>query len=58
VLFNIPLNDDKQPFGGNEKEYRFLFNGKFVIDTMEPAYNSIPSREGNELFIKLIKREI
>ena len=56
VLFNIPLNDDKPPFGGNEKEYRSLFEAKFIIDTMEPAYNSIPQRTGNELFINLIKK--
>lgn len=58
VLFNIPLNDDKPPFGGNEREYRSLFEEKFIIDKMETAYNSIPQRTRNELFIKLIKREI
>ncbi|MGB3343918.1 MAG: methyltransferase domain-containing protein [Aequorivita sp.] len=55
VLFNIPLNDDKPPFGGNEQEYRFLFEEKFIIEKMEIAYNSIPQRAGNELFIKLVK---
>lgn len=57
VLFNIPLNDDKPPFGGKEGEYRSLFEEKFIIDKMETAYNSIPQRQGNELFIKMIKRE-
>lgn len=56
VLFNIPLNKDKPPFGGNEMEYRTLFKGKFQIDKLEEAYNSIPPRKGNELFIKLIKK--
>ncbi len=56
VLFNIPLNDDKPPFGGNEQEYRSLFEKKFEIDKMEMAYNSIPPRAGNELFIKMIKK--
>ncbi|HLW32726.1 MAG TPA: methyltransferase domain-containing protein [Aequorivita sp.] len=55
VLFNIPLNDDKPPFGGNENEYRDLFKSKFEIDIMETAYNSIPQRAGNELFINLVK---
>lgn len=55
VLFNIPLNDDKPPFGGNEKEYRSLFEEKFTIEKMEMAYNSIPQRAGNELFIKMIR---
>lgn len=55
LLFNIPLNEDKPPFGGNEKEYRSLFEEKFIIEKMETAYNSIPPRAGNELFIKLVK---
>lgn len=55
LLFNIPLNNDKPPFGGNEKEYRPLYEGKFIIEKMETAYNSIPERAGNELFIKLRK---
>ncbi len=57
VLFNIPLNDDKPPFGGNENEYRSLFEKKFTIDKLELAYNSIPPRAGNELFIKMINGE-
>ncbi|WP_034259493.1 methyltransferase domain-containing protein [Aequorivita capsosiphonis] len=51
LLFNIPLNNDKPPFGGNEQEYRSLFEESFIIEKMETAYNSIPSRAGNELFI-------
>lgn len=50
LLFNIPLNADKPPFGGNEAEYRNLFEGKLVIQQMEKANNSIKPREGNELF--------
>ncbi len=56
LLFNIPLNDNKPPFGGSEREYRSLFEEKFIIDEMETAYNSIPPRAGNELFIKMRKR--
>ncbi|MCW5518834.1 methyltransferase domain-containing protein [Aureitalea sp. L0-47] len=56
LLFNIPLNEDHPPFGGNEEEYRRLFSEKFEIDIMHTAYNSIPQRAGNELFIKLIKK--
>ena len=55
LLFNAPLNEDHPPFGGNEEEYRKLFSEKFEIDIMHPAYNSIPQRAGNELFIKLLK---
>ncbi len=56
VLFNIPLNVDKPPFGGSESEYRPLFEDKFLIVKMETAYNSIPQREGNELFIKMTRK--
>lgn len=57
LLFNIPLNEDHPPFGGNEKEYRKLFEQKFDIEIMETAYNSIPARAGNELFIKMQKNK-
>ena len=53
LLFNIPLNSDKPPFGGNEIEYRKLFSENFKISMMQVAYNSIPQRTGNELFFKL-----
>lgn len=56
VLFNIPLNADKPPFGGNKSEYQSVFQEKFIIETMEPAYNSIPQRAGNELFIIMRKK--
>lgn len=53
VLFNIPLNDDRPPFGGNQEEYKQLFSDYFDIQKMETAYNSIPERKGNELFVKM-----
>lgn len=56
LLFNIPLNNDKPPFGGNKKEYISLFEEKFKIEIMETAYNSISQREENELFFKLRKK--
>jgi SAM-dependent methyltransferase len=56
LLFNIPLNMDAPPYGGSAAEYRKLFKGKFFIERMETAYNSIAPRQGNELFIKLIKK--
>lgn len=56
VLFNIPLNQDHPPFGGHEKEYRRIFKDLFEIEIMETAYNSIPPRAGNELFIKMKKK--
>ncbi|SRX55190.1 methyltransferase domain-containing protein [Aequorivita sp. CIP111184] len=56
LLFNIPLNNDKPPFGGNKEEYISLFEENFKIEKMETAYNSISQREGNELFFKLSKK--
>ncbi|MFT5077373.1 MAG: hypothetical protein ACJAX7_000457 [Saprospiraceae bacterium] len=56
LLFLIPLNEDHPPFGGNKEEYHVLFNSFFHIKIMEPAFNSIPKRMGNELFIKLMKK--
>ena len=53
LLFNIPLNDNHPPFGGNRKEYKSYFEPYFNIEIMDTAYNSIPERNGNELFIKL-----
>ena len=50
LLFNIPLNTDKPPFGGNKNEYIQLFNPYLAIQKMEPAINSIKPRENNELF--------
>jgi len=56
LLFSVPLNNDKPPFGGNSEEYKNLFNPYFNIEIMETAINSIPKRLGNELFIKLLKK--
>lgn len=44
------------PFGGTETEYRELFNPYFEIKTMSSCYNSIPPRQGSELFVILEKR--
>jgi thiopurine S-methyltransferase len=38
------------PFGGSKAAYEKLFAEKFHIKTMEGAYNSIPPRQGSELF--------
>ncbi|MCD6069052.1 MAG: Thiopurine S-methyltransferase [Bacteroidetes bacterium] len=50
LLFNIPLNSDKPPFGGNEQEYRRLFESKLRFSQLGTAFNSIAPRAGNELF--------
>lgn len=56
LLFNDSLNVDEPPFGGDKDEYITYFSPYFVIEKMEPCYNSIPPRAGRELFINLIKK--
>jgi methyl halide transferase len=53
VLFNKMFAHDGPPYGGNPQEYRTLFEPFFTIKTMEPCYNSIQPRAGNEVFVVL-----
>ncbi len=50
LLFNIPLNDQKPPFGGNIEEYKKTFEPTLTFQKLEIAKNSIKPRENNELF--------
>lgn len=52
VLFDQAF-EDGPPFGGSKKEYEQLFQKKFAIKKMEKCYNSIPQRDGSELWICL-----
>lgn len=56
VLFNVPLNTNRPPFGGHKKEYTIYFNPYFILEKIEPCYNSFGNRKGRELFIKLIRK--
>lgn len=56
VLFNREFEGkDEPPFGGTKDEYEKLFSPLFKIKTMEPCYNSITPRAGNELFVIMEK---
>jgi SAM-dependent methyltransferase len=55
VMFNVPLNNDKPPFGGNKKEYLGYFRPYFKIEIMDACSNSFGNRKGRELFMKLLK---
>ncbi|WP_375240190.1 methyltransferase domain-containing protein [Polaribacter sp.] len=55
VMFNVPLNENRPPFGGNLEEYVELFSSHFKIDILEKCYNSYKNRQGRELFVKLLK---
>ena len=56
VMFNVPLNNDRPPFGGNKKEYLSYFEPHFKILKMEACKNSFGNRKGRELFVILIKK--
>ena len=56
VLFDFPL-DGAPPFGGSREEYLSYFEPYFSIEVFERCKNSIPPRQGKELFIELVKDE-
>ncbi len=41
------------PYSGSKREYLQLFSEQFEVQKMERAYNSIPPRQGSELFFEL-----
>lgn len=55
VLFDFPLTETGPPFGGSKEEYLMYFSRYFNIEILEPCYNSINPRMGNELFFKFQK---
>jgi len=55
VLFNHPLTGEGPPFGGDEVMYRKFFSPHFNVLKLEACYNSIPARQGAEIFVHLIK---
>ncbi|SHJ37502.1 methyltransferase domain-containing protein [Aquimarina spongiae] len=58
LWFDFPLTGDmeKRPFGGDKDLYLSYFNSHFKAKTFEKSYNSIPERQGNELFGIFIKK--
>lgn len=56
VLFDFPLTDQGPPFGGSHKEYINTFSTLFDIKILDRCYNSIPERDGKELFIIFEKK--
>ncbi|SEK39501.1 thiopurine S-methyltransferase [Maribacter orientalis] len=52
VWFDIPLTSDmeKRPFGGTKELYSKFLNPFFETITFDRCYNSIPPRQGNELY--------
>ncbi len=54
VLFDRQFANNP-PFGGDKGEYVKIFSQKFQVKLMEDCYNSIPPRQGTELFFILRK---
>jgi len=56
VMFNRDFDHDGPPFGGNREEYLDYFTDRFHLKHFSDCYNSIPPRQGSELFICLSKK--
>ena len=56
LFFNHEFKLNKPPYGAIKETYLELMKNLFDIKTFEPAYNSIKSRAGNELFFIFEKR--
>mgnify|MGYP001827524627 FL=1 len=56
LFFDFPLTSDGPPFGGSMEEYEQLFTPYFHIRVLERATNSIPPRQGSELFFIFEKK--
>lgn len=50
LFFNIEFEKEGPPFGGNKEEYLTYFSPEFKIELLENCRNSIPPRQGSELF--------
>jgi hypothetical protein len=50
------MYEDHPPYGGSVKEYNNYFFSLFELNIFEPAYNSILSRNGKELFINFQRK--
>lgn len=56
LLWSVPLNADRPPFGGSKEEYLTYFDAYFKYLHFEEAYNSIPPRANRELFLLAQKK--
>ncbi|MHA7129987.1 methyltransferase domain-containing protein [Algoriphagus namhaensis] len=52
VLFDRIFPFDGPPFGGTAEEYELLFRRNFSKGSISPCYNSIPERQGSEVWIE------
>jgi methyl halide transferase len=57
LLFDTTFEKAGPPFGGSREEYRLYFAPYFDFLHFETATNSIPPRQGKELFMELRVKE-
>jgi SAM-dependent methyltransferase len=57
LLFASHFEKEGPPFGGTYEEYIALFTPHFYSIQIEPCYNSIAPRAGNELWINMSKQQ-
>lgn len=57
LLFDTEFSQPGPPFGGSRAEYRAYFAPYFNFVHFERATNSLPPRQGRELFICLERKE-
>ena len=55
LMFNRSFQNDGPPFGGSAEEYQAYFSKYFKLKYFSDCYNSIPPRQGSELFICLVR---
>ncbi|MCX2741582.1 SAM-dependent methyltransferase [Pontibacter anaerobius] len=58
LLFDTTFEKAGPPFGGDREEYKIYFAPYFDFIHFETAYNSIPPRQGKELFMLLQAKQI
>lgn len=58
LLFATEFDKAGPPFGGTTEEYLQLFSPYFTDAILEPCRNSIRPRQGNELFVKWVKKDL
>lgn len=57
VLFDREF-EGGPPFGGNSSTYQQQFSAQFQEVKIEPCYNSLPARQGSEVFLIAQKKKI
>ncbi|MCF8258324.1 MAG: methyltransferase domain-containing protein [Flavobacteriales bacterium] len=55
VMFGVPMNADRPPFGGSTEEYLAYFSPLFQTVRLTPCSNSIAPRNGSELWVEMMR---